>query len=529
LEQRLSNESALSLAGVGFGAAGVCFLDVLGLLASPAHDAVFHRVGSSEAQFVPAVADLLLLSAVIFLGLYAVRGRPRWRRVVWSGLLASLPWIGLKSIAFLMEKTLPHWASLGVFGVCAGLAVASAFWVRAATFEAMRDFGRVLLLALAVPAALATTEVVVYGFEARHLNDAVLVAPEAPSVARSSGGGRVVWLVLDELAYRQAFERQPRGVSLPEFDRLKAETTLFTQVTAAAQYTEIALPSLMAGHAANALHLSADGQHLRLRAGGGAWWAFDEHDTVFADARALGYRTAVVGWYEPYCRILPTVLTSCYWTGQNKLSGMFPGQSIGANMVHPLVRLVRRVPNFLLARSGPSAEEISEGSRHVDDFVRLEARSDEVLARDESDFMLLHMPVPHPTGIYDRRLKTYAVDRSNYVDNLALADAYLGRVRRELEAKGEWDGATVVVMGDHSWRTELLWKGHRPWSAEDEEASAAGVDARPAYAVKLPHQTRGAVIATSFAAVRTRALLGALLRGQIADADGLQRWVDAGQ
>jgi len=46
----------------------------------------------------------------------------------------------------------------------------------------------------------------------------------------------------------------------------------------------------------------------------GTWQRVEEHDTVFQDALNLDYSTAVAGWYNPYCRVLPDVLDRCFWT-----------------------------------------------------------------------------------------------------------------------------------------------------------------------------------------------------------------------
>jgi hypothetical protein len=53
----------------------------------------------------------------------------------------------------------------------------------------------------------------------------------------------------------------------------------------------------------------------------------------------------------------------------------------------------------------------------------------------------------------------------------------------------QWDAATVILMGDHSWRTALLWSHDPGWTVEERRASHQGsFDDRPFYAVKLPHQ-----------------------------------------
>jgi arylsulfatase A-like enzyme len=345
---------------------------------------------------------------------------------------------------------------------------------------------------------------------------------------------RVIWIVLDELGYRQVYEHRPRGLDLPTFDRLRAESTVFSDVRPAGMYTELVLPSLMTGQAVDRIRSSADGLRLQMHDEQG-WQTFHQQDTVFADANALGYRSAVVGWYIPYCRLLPAVLSSCVWTSPSELANMFPSHRMGPNLVHPFLRLLHKVSFSLSPRRGPLPDELDDGNLHIQAFQKLDRASDAALADPRNTFLLLHMPIPHPKGIWDRHRKQFAVDRSSYVDNLALADAYLGHICQLLAASGQWDNATLLVMGDHAWRTRQLWRKTSAWSAEDEAASDGGqFDDRPGYLLKLPHQHTPAQLTTAFPALRTRALLYQLLSSRFTRPEQLQQWVqqvpqDSGQ
>ena len=58
------------------------------------------------------------------------------------------------------------------------------------------------------------------------------------------------------------------------------------------------------------------------------WQAFDAHATLFSDAQRLGWTTGVVGWYNPYCRILAGTLNYCYWRmGDGQSDGALPDHS----------------------------------------------------------------------------------------------------------------------------------------------------------------------------------------------------------
>jgi hypothetical protein len=524
--ERSSSPRPLALAAVAFGISTICFMGSLALLTSPRHDAVFHLVGPASAVFVPALANILFLFAICFALLFAARRSVRAWRVLWSAILCILPWIAVKNICSLLGSPLPHRTSVFCFVLCAAaaflLAVSPALAIVRA-FRILQHGAQVVLSFIAIAGAFSFLQTAWFGFEARHLNDAnPPVAHMQP--AQSVAQGRVIWIVLDELGYRQVYEHRPRGLDLPAFDRLQAESTVFSDVRPAGMYTELVLPSLMTGHIVDRVRSSADGLRLQMHNQQG-WQPFNQQDTVFADADALGYRSAVVGWYIPYCRLLPAVLSSCVWTSPSELANMFPSQRIGPNLLHPSLRLVDKVTAAFSARPGPSPDALADGSLHIQQFQTLDRASDAALADARNTFLLLHMPIPHPNGIWDRHRKQFAVYRSSYVDNLALADAYLGHIRQLLQASGQWDSATILVMGDHAWRTRQLWEKTPAWSAEDQAASDGGkFDDRPGYLLKLPHQHTPAQLSTAFPAVRTRALLNQLLSSRFTDPAQLQQW-----
>jgi len=164
-------------------------------------------------------------------------------------------------------------------------------------------------------------------------------------------------------------------------------------------------------------------------------------------------------------------------------------------------------------------------TQHIDDYQELSASADRLLEDPSADFILLHMPVPHPGGIYNRTTRSFNVGNSSYIDNLALADSYLAHVQSLLNSHGQWDSSTVVIMGDHSWRT-YMWSNVTDWTHEEEVASDGETfDDRPAYLVKAPYQKTGARIDLPFNAVDTRRLLDAFLTQQVNSAESLAAWV----
>ncbi len=176
----------------------------------------------------------------------------------------------------------------------------------------------------------------------------------------------------------------------------------------------------------------------------------------------------------------------------------------------------------------PESARLGDGDpirQHLSDYLALANAADQMLEDRTAGFVLIHMPIPHPHGIYDRKRQQFSVAHSDYLDNLALTDVFLKHVRSKLEQSGQWDSSTIVVMADHSWRTKLMWEETPGWTKEEEVASRGGqFDERPAYVVKLPEQHMGARIDAPFSAVNTRKLLDAFLAQKIRSKEELSAW-----
>jgi hypothetical protein len=523
--ERATSPGLTTLVAVSLGVSTVAFLDCLALLTSPTHDAIYHLEGRASAIFIPVLIDVLLLALACLLALRAAERHPRASKILWAALLCFLPWIAAKNAAMVLGEPFPHLVSASLFLVC----VVTFLLFVAATpalnhaFDVFKGLGEIALVCVGIVGAVALVEIAWFAIEARHLNDQTVASAIAPRSAAPIQG-RVVWIVLDELAYRQLYEHRLPGLQLPAFDQLRAESTVFSDVQPAGIQTDIVLPSLMTGHRLDKIRSSASGQ-LFLH-GNNGWQSFNQRNTLFADADALGYRSSVVGWYNPYCRILPSVVSSCFWTGPSDLDDLFPTRSIATNALHPLLHLLEKIPVFLHPPKGPSPDQLAEGNVHIREFLQLDHAADAALSDPRNTFLLLHLPIPHPSGIWDRLHSRFAVDRSSYVDNLVLADDYLAHIRHLLEAGGQWDNATILIMGDHAWRTRLLWLKTAAWSKDDQRASDNGqFDPRPAYILKLPHQHTGLDLDTPFPAVDTRALVDQLLLHRLDDPLQLEQWV----
>lgn len=505
------------------GLSVLCCLPLIGPLISPSHLFVYHSSGNLVSVFVAALLDVIILW-LILTGLFLIAQKlPRLWLGVWLALVVLSPWTILKIGAKAQFWLLPHCASRTLFlGSALCLLTIMMCWRPSFVpkFQRIQSFAATLLGFTAIFGVISNSQVLWCLWQVRGAETPISLHHRLVEAAGtgSQPKPRIIWILLDELSYEQVYEHRLVGLDLPAFDKIAQQSTVFTHVVPAGNRTENVIPSLMTGLPVDHIHSSADGARLSLHDPAlNHWHLFDQHETIFQDALSAGYSTAVAGWYNPYCRILPEVIDRCYWTSHLTGEG-----SVTANAIAPLRNSVESALRVFYRRSSRLTLDDDQGAEfHISDYRDLLEAGDELLKDSSSGFLFLHMPVPHPSGIYDRRTGRFALNESSYIDNLALADLYLGHVYKLLQQRNEWDSSMIVIMGDHSWRT-FLWAGSPIWTAEDQAASNGGhFDDRPAYIVKMPQQKQPSRVETPFSAIRTRALLQGVLNRQFHSTEDL--------
>ena len=475
------------------------------------------------------VLFVILLWAALSLLLLSARRPGRWRIAVWSGLLLPAPWVIYRFVVLHWGTHLSPWVRMP------RIAAAAAVWVlilllwRKAYVERSEQFIRLaasVLVCLGISGSLLLVFLIHSWWEARRLNDPLPLRQKGATVGSGTRGPRVIWIILDELSYDQLYEHRSPGLHLPAFDALAAQSTVFTHVVPAGIETDKVVPALFTGRPVNKIASSPEGGLLLPDPKTGRWRSFAQHDTVFQDALNSGYQTGIAGWYNPYCRIMPTVLFDCAWSDNAGLiDGVAPDRTLSSNLLGLFDALLGNASLSTLFRASLSYRDRQRAGQ-IADYRGLVTDGDRLLADSSAGFILLHMPFPHPPGFYDQVTRRLSTKRRSYIDNLALADSYVTHVRALLETTHEWNTSTVLVTGDHSWRTALIWKQAGDWTTDEERASNGGrFDDRPAYILKLSGQKSGQRFDSPFHALETRRLLDAIFTDRIATAEDLQGWL----
>jgi len=320
---------------------------------------------------------------------------------------------------------------------------------------------------------------------------------------------RLVWIVFDELSYDQVFEDRADGLALPNFDALRSESTAFTDAQPIGDHTVKILPSLLSGHVIDNYKFTFDNRLQVHDQGTHGYAPLDGSGTVFADAQANGWRTAAVGWYNPYCTMYAGAIDDCYWMNLDRMDGpMAQDASFWANVWSPLKQTGERIVWPARADEDICTYGVRQRTKT---YEALQEHAVQVLESDQADFVFLHLPVPHSPAIWNRARGAYAQScGGSYLDGLALADRELGAVMATLKSSPRWKDTTLIVQGDHSWRL-WLWNDQPGWTAEDRAASQSGFDPRPAVMVHHAGQTRADEVTTPWSLINVHAVIEQVL------------------
>ena len=313
----------------------------------------------------------------------------------------------------------------------------------------------------------------------------------------------VVWMIFDETDYRICFEKRPAGLSLPAFDRLRSQALWATSAYSPSDATMVSLPALLTGIPLKSAAPAGAARLDLIRADSQARLDFAAQRTIFDRVKQRLGSTALFGWYHPYSRVMHGVDLCRDYPRYN----FFTSDSLGQVLLFQWAEVwdIRFIPfrDTLLAQN------------HIGIVRSMQSDVLAAVRNQAPSFMFLHYPVPHSPNIYHRKSGSFGFNRDKregYLDNMALADRCLGELRAEMERKGTWDGALVVVSSDHHWRTNTY----------DGVTDFEHVP----FLVKLPRQREGSSYGGRFNTVLTQDLILAVLDGRVKSPQDASRWLD---
>lgn len=432
--------------------------------------------------------DLAIVGLVFAVLLAVLRGLKAWTRIRWF-FLAFLPIYLLVCNLRIFPFRVPY----------ISVAIAAAAWIAILAVLIFRApkaasklyrFAGAVLTGAAVFAFVMTAQLVSAAFWRPGIQAFSGTVP-----AQSATTPRLVWIIFDELAYKPVFEARDPSLDLPNFDRLRRQSTVYSNVKPIGYHTRLVVPSLLLGRIVTSSTFTAKNQFLVRTDDDPHWEPFDSTASLFGLAGKRGISTSIVGWYLPYCPIFAGTATECYWSNDDTEDGAPP--SINASFFDDVWFPLRIVAEQLVAPRIAVADVAHwESLSHVATVKDLTQHALSALANSQADIIYLHLPTPHPPAFWDRHSHQYGVGGS-YLDSLDYSDRFLGQILDVLEAQPRWSETTLVIQGDHSWRTGI-WRTAPGWSEEDERVSHGGQwDPRPFLLIHTAGQTNGAVVASS--------------------------------
>jgi hypothetical protein len=349
----------------------------------------------------------------------------------------------------------------------------------------------------------------------------VAEAPEnLPASISSTSGPRIVWVLFDELSYDQTFDRPALDVPLSNFDRLRTESVSFSQLRPAGYFTDRIIPSLFLGRRIDRIRSTDRGDLWYKDESQDRWLRYDPNASLFALAQQNGWITGVDGWYNPYCHTFAPVLDVCFRERYTQVP-LVPTELNGASEQQSVWADAAAAPEELLARL--TGKTIKRANLHEQEYENIMARSRALIKDEQVRFLFIHLPIPHPPAIYDRR-RHMLRSGGSYLDNLVLADDTLGSLLQEINATQSTSRTTLIISSDHSWRI-ALYRGTEDWSAEDEHASGNRFDDRPVLLVHFPGQTSGRNVDSSVPELLEHDMVAGMLQGKINSPDDLSAFL----
>ncbi|NLY75100.1 MAG: sulfatase-like hydrolase/transferase [Firmicutes bacterium] len=332
------------------------------------------------------------------------------------------------------------------------------------------------------------------GFVANLHRTAPPPKPALSSTAVDNQAPRVLWLLFDELDYRIAFIDKPQGLKLPTFERFQKQAITAENAYSPSTWTKVSIPALIDGRfISGAVN---DNQNLKITyrdTGDTVNWG--SKPNVFSRAGELGYKTALIGEYLPYERLIGKDLTYCSWYSYYP-SYVSPVDTLPANLYSQLFNIFTALTKSYIHRKNTYPVFLEESKK--------------LAAEPAYGLTMIHIPIPHGPFFY--KTPWWNQSGEGYLNSLVLADETLKQLWDVMASKGLWDSTTVILSSDH-------------WLRKQKKYFNV-TDSRIPFLVKTAGQKEAFVYQPHFNTVITQALILAILENKVTTPEDVIDWLD---
>ena len=521
--------------------ANLCFLTVWSKVLYPPFNGYHLESPPTGINALAVVFDVLILAAVIRAGLFLVRRKnEKYLTIAARIIFLFLAITALNSLIKEFIGTISLSAITSLFGKSPAIALLAA--IISLTFFSLMKWLRQMTKIAQMFILIAFPFVLLTFFQSAKMivKDGFAFSGEKESAQSETVGTdeppktRVVWIIFDEFDYRAAFASRPQNLKLPELDRLAAQSFFAADAFSPTGATVSSIPSLLTGKiVADAQQKSYDELSVRF-ADTSEIVDWKTQPTIFSDLKNMNKKTALVGWYHPYCRLFADELTKC--TSRSNIPDVPPDKH-STNLAESMrvyfwqfgltVPLVRE----FLTKYKDFVPDLIYDRNHIEVTNFLTRKAVETTANPEFSFAFIHLPSTHMPYYFDRFTKNFNIrQKTNYFDSLALVDDTIGNMRRAMEENNVWDNSVLIISADHWWRT-INWENEGFWSKEEAAIASADKDFRIPFIVKPinngeNHGENHMIYNHGFNSVLTRDLVSAISRGEVSTSREIALWLD---
>lgn len=515
---------------IALSLANLLFIKTWRKLIYPAGESYHLKLEPYLMDYVAILLTVILTATVFLFGLWSVRYFWTEKTLIIVKLLFLLVVaVSLNGIRQQLYEIFPNsfnYLNLGFLAVILAIGVFSWLNWQNYFFEAAKLFCLIL-----APFWLITFTLAIWQFftlqpivETSIKTQLSAIQPKEKTAIKN----RVIWIIFDELDYSVPFEKGV--VSLPEFEKLKQTSFFATNAVPPAYTTRDATASLITGKKVEASE-AISRNDLRLKFADGEA-KFSETPNIFRKVKSLNGETAVVGWVQPYCRVIGADLSACQWHSFDSVNDYQPN-TLGKIMLRNVQNLLVSIPFGWRVNSliDSGLDRILEDKGYRPRHLEMLDATREIVVNPNIDLAFIHLPFPHPPNYYnaqkgdfDQVLSKQTSLKNLYFDNLILTDKVLGEIRKTLEERNLWDDSTVIISSDHQWRVNVY---QNQLFDKELKITNGKEDVRVPFFLKLKGKKDSVIYEKPFNTVITSDLILAIMKGEVAKIEDVKKWLEA--
>jgi hypothetical protein len=446
-----------------------------------------HRIGGDSTYWLPQVARQVLMPTGVGIAVLTpvaaiwharyVQGTDRFRALtlfplaalVLIALLVAFDAFGysavevatLSSGGTILNPNPGMHRIVAIIGLCADVAILFAF---RRSVSRLSEFLSVVGYAYTILAIVRLAHYPLTSFDLRAESARRPDAFHATTFSNTTPSPRrreVIWIIFDELDFNATLGVvAPQSPPMPALANLSERAVSATQAYSPARDTVMSLPALLSGYPPAGLKLDIGRLWMRTRTAG--LRQFQEADSVFGRLPEGPSSAALLGYYHPYCELLPSV-SPCIAPPFDNVGRWYDGVILAGNRIIETAASLPAISSFVPTRLLSDFDfmyRISE--EQTDQFLRF-------LNLQDKSLIFMHINLPHMPAYYSQRALHYAVvgdDNEGYRHNLQLVDQLIATAVASLQQHNSTSDILLVVSTDHWLRTESPTKVQRiPWIA----------------------------------------------------------------